>query len=59
MTALRAVQPLEKLRQGLHVSVSQINSYLLCPENYGESGVMWSSRLIYPALLALPLPVCT
>ena len=41
MTALKAL-PLEKLRQRLHVSVSQVNTYLMCPENYGESGVMCS-----------------
>ena len=51
MTALRAVQPLEKLRQGLHVSVSQINSYLLCPEKYRHSYVVGTPPTHRPSAL--------
>ena len=39
MTALKAV-PLEQLRQRLHVSVSQVNTYLMCPEKYRHSYVV-------------------
>jgi len=51
MTALRAVQPLEKLRQGLHVSVSQINTYLMCPEKYKHSYVVGTPPSHRPAAL--------
>ena len=51
MTALKAV-PLEKLRQRLHVSVSQVNTYLLCPEKYKHSYVVGTSPSHRPAALS-------
>jgi len=50
MTALKAVS-LEKLRQGLHVSVSQINTYLMCPEKYRHSYVVGTPPSHRPAAL--------
>ena len=38
--------PLAELRQGLHVSVSQVKAYVMCPKNYGESSVMRSRARI-------------
>ena len=51
MTALKAV-PLEKLRQRLHVSVSQINTYLMCPEKYRHTYVVGTPPSHRPAALS-------
>ena len=50
MTALKAL-PLEKLRQRLHVSVSQVNTYLMCPEKYKHSYVVGTPPSHRPAAL--------
>jgi len=50
MTALKAV-PLEKLRQRLHVSVSQVNTYLLCPMKYRHSYVVGTPPSHRPSAL--------
>ena len=50
MTALRAL-PLEKLRQGLHVSVSQVNTYIMCAEKYRHSYVVGTPPSHRPAAL--------
>ena len=51
MTALKAL-PLEKLRQRLHVSVSQINTYVLCSEKYRHSYVVGTPPSHRPAALS-------
>ena len=51
MNALRAL-PLEKLRQGLHLSVSQVNTFLLCPEKYKHSYVVGTPPSHRPAALS-------
>ena len=33
---------LSNLRRRPHLSISQIKTYLQCPRNYAESGVMFS-----------------
>ncbi|MBL6975624.1 MAG: PD-(D/E)XK nuclease family protein [Deltaproteobacteria bacterium] len=50
MTALKAV-PLEKLRQRLHVSVSQINTYQMCSEKYRHSYVVGTPPSHRPSAL--------
>ena len=50
MTALKAL-PLGKLRQRLHVSVSQVNTYLMCPEKYRHSYVVDTPPSHRPAAL--------
>ncbi|MBL6976004.1 MAG: PD-(D/E)XK nuclease family protein [Deltaproteobacteria bacterium] len=50
MSALKAV-PLEKLRQRLHVSVSQVNTYIMCAERYRHSYVIGTPPSHRPSAL--------
>jgi len=50
MTAMKAV-PLKKLRQGPHVSVSQVNTYLMCSERYKHTYMIGTPQSHRPAAL--------
>jgi CRISPR/Cas system-associated exonuclease Cas4 (RecB family) len=45
-------EPLANLRQGLHVSVSQIKSWLMCPRKYAHSYVWGTAPAHRPVALA-------
>jgi len=51
MSAIRT-RPLADLRQGLHVSVSQIRGWLMCPRKYAHSYVWGTEPAYRPVALA-------